>query len=96
MISIADELAALDRLIRIAKHDTGQSGRCANFILAWWNAQAHGGFDLVNLWALDESICNDMGLVFGLIARSNRFPDFWGYEKDIHAIIDQWRPSSAD
>lgn len=92
----ADELAALDRLIRIAKNDTGQSGRCASFILAWWNAEAHGGFDLVDLWMLDESISDDMKLVFGLIARSSRYPDFWGYEKEIHTIIDQWRPTQDD
>jgi hypothetical protein len=90
---MTDELAALDRLIRIAKEDTGQSGRVVNFILAWWNARSFGGFDLTNLWALDEVICSDMALVFGLIAKSNRYPDFWGYEKDIHAIIDVWRPS---
>jgi hypothetical protein len=88
-----DELAALDRLIRRAKCDTHQSRRCADFILAWWNAEVHGGFDLVSLWMLDEAIRTDMTLVFGLIAKSNHYPDFWGYEKDIHAIIDVWRPS---
>jgi hypothetical protein len=95
-MSLTEDLAALGRIVKIAKNDTGQSGRCANFLLAWWNAEVHGGFDLTNLWMLDVAICEDMALVFGLIARSNRYPDYYGFEKDIHAIIDLWRPSSPD
>ncbi len=30
-------IAGLDRLFAIAKSDTGQSARVANFLLAWWN-----------------------------------------------------------
>jgi len=40
--------AALDRLIQIAKGGTGQSRKVANFLLAWWNAEACGGFDLTD------------------------------------------------
>lgn len=43
------EQAALERLIKIAQGDTGQSRRVADFLLAWWNAGDCGSFDLTNL-----------------------------------------------
>jgi hypothetical protein len=46
---------ALDRLLTLADSDTGQSRRAANFILAWWNAETLGGFDLADLFAVDAS-----------------------------------------
>jgi hypothetical protein len=54
------EQAALERLIKIAQGDTGQSRRVADFLLAWWNAGDCGSFDLTNLWAIDEAIAKDM------------------------------------
>jgi hypothetical protein len=86
------ELDALDRLIRIAKSDTGQSRRVADFLLAWWNAANCGSFDLTNLWAVDERIATDMQTVFGFIARIHSYPDALGYKQDFQAIIEQWRP----
>lgn len=92
----AQEIDALDRLIRIAKRDTGQSRRVADFLLAWWNASNCGSFDLTNLWAVDSDIAIDMQTVFGLIARIHAYPDRIGYEKDFHAIIEQWRPELCE
>ena len=43
------EQAALERLIKIAQGDTGQTHRVADFLLAWWNAGDCGSFDLTNL-----------------------------------------------
>ena len=34
--------AALERLIYVARADTGQSRRVASFLLAWWNAAEIG------------------------------------------------------
>lgn len=42
--------AALERLIRIAQGDTGQSRMTAEFLLSWWNAANCGGFDLTTMW----------------------------------------------
>ncbi|WP_459178737.1 DUF7673 family protein [Sinorhizobium meliloti] len=36
----------LKKLLNIAHDDTGQGRRVANFLLAWWNAEAHGGVDI--------------------------------------------------
>ncbi len=63
----APAVAALVRLVRIAQSDTGQGRRVANFLLAWWNAQACGGFDLTDLWAVDDAIADDMLAITRLI-----------------------------
>ena len=85
---------ALRRLVRIAKGDTGQSGRVANFLLAWWNARVQGGFDLVDLWMLDSAIVDDMIKVLSLIANSHSYPDQLGLGLDFHSIISEWRHST--
>ena len=87
-----NEEAALRRLIEIAKRDTGQSRRVADFLLAWWNAAECGGFDLTNLFAVDDAIAADMSTVFALIARVHRYPDTLGFGKDFQAIVLEWRP----
>jgi hypothetical protein len=85
-------LQALHRLITIAHRDTGQSRRVASFLLAWWNARDNGGFDLTDLWNVDEKIANDMIAVFGLAARMvHSYPDVLGYEDDFRALVVQWR-----
>ena len=48
--------AAFERLLRIALTDTHQANRVANFVLAWWNAESLGGFDLADLFAVDAAI----------------------------------------
>lgn len=35
----SEEHAAITRLWRVAKTDTGQARRVADFLLAWWNAE---------------------------------------------------------
>ena len=85
--------AALERLLGHAARDTGQSRRVANFLLAWWNAQECGGFDLTELWAVDDAIAADMVTVFGFIANTQRYPDTLGFEAAFAALVRQWRPN---
>ncbi|RWG47944.1 MAG: hypothetical protein E5X53_26080 [Mesorhizobium sp.] len=96
MIMNPDEQAALERLIEIAKSDTGQSRRVADFLLAWWNAGSCGSFDLTNLWGVDTAIAEDMTTVFRLIARVQSYPDTLGYKGDFEAIVRSWRPELVD
>ena len=84
--------AALERLLRIARSDTHQARRVANFILAWWNAESLGGFDLADLFAVDTAIASDMALVFGHIAQLSNAEYPTECRADIEAIIAQWRP----
>lgn len=85
--------AALQRLIRIARSNTGQSRIVAGFLLAWWNAEECGGFDLTDLWGVDTSIAADMLRVFALLAECQQYPDTLGYGKDFEAIVRAWRPA---
>ena len=88
--------SALHRLIAIAQQDTGQSRRVADFLLAWWNAESCGGFDLTHLWAVDEAIAKDMLIVFAYIARVTNYPDVLGYKSQFQSIVRDWRPELRD
>ena len=86
------EHEALIRLIEVAKVPTGQGLRCADFLLAWWNAATCGGFDLTDFWAVDTSLCQDMLVVVQLVAREQSYPDTLGYKRHFDALIRTWRP----
>jgi hypothetical protein len=88
-----NQRAALERLIRIGQGDTGQSRRVANFLLAWWNAEECGGFDLTDLWGVDSAIADDMLIVFGLLVHLNSYPDTLGYGKEFE-IMAGWRSAA--
>jgi hypothetical protein len=85
--------ASIARLIQVAKGDTGQSRRVANFLLAWWNAEECGGFDLTDLWGVDARIAADIVTVFAILPVCQHYPDTLGYGKDFEAIVRGWRPT---
>lgn len=85
-------LDALQRLIEIATTDTGQSRAVADFLLAWWNTRACGGFDLTSLWGVAPPIRNDMLAVLELIAHHREFPDAYGLGDAFAALVARWRP----
>jgi hypothetical protein len=87
-----DEFNALDRLVRIAEGNTGQSRRVANFLLAWWNAGNCGGFDLTDLWMVDQAIADDMIAVFKLVSHWRNYPDTAGLGARFEKLVGQWRP----
>lgn len=89
-----DELGALDRLLEIARSDTGQARRVADFLLAWWNAGSCGGFDMTNLWAVDTAIAKDMATVLALVARIHAYPDSEPLNRGeaFRAVVAAWRP----
>ena len=87
------ELKALNRLVDIALSGTGQARVVANFLLAWWNSDECGGFDLTDLWALDLAIVQDVILVFGLIARISDYPNNLdaSFDQKFRELVRQWR-----
>ena len=95
MRRLSEPIAALERLVEIAQRDTGQSRIVANFLLAWWNAQECGGFDLTDAWAVDTSVAVDMLRVFALIAQRRQYPDAMGYRRQFEAIVRAWRPAAV-
>lgn len=88
---VDNKLAALERLIEVASHDTGQSKKVADFLLAWWNADNCGAFDLTTLWQVDTKIAEDMIAVCALIALTNSYPDSLGYKKVFEGLVKDWR-----
>src|SRR3546814_4263907 len=56
---------ALDRLIAIARSDTGQSRRVANFLLAWWNSEDCGHFPIADLFGVDATIATHITTIVG-------------------------------
>lgn len=88
-------LEALERLLRIAQRDTGQAGRVANFLLAWYNAEENGGWDPVDMWSVDASIADDMLAVARLIRESHRYPDGLGFGDEMVRVWRMWRGDKA-
>lgn len=85
-------VAALRRLLDLAHGDTGQSGRAANFLLAWWNATSCGGWDLAELWAVDRAAADDMLGVARLVLDSHAYPSFLGLQEEFGGLVARWRP----
>ncbi|MDP9838623.1 hypothetical protein J2T09_003395 [Neorhizobium huautlense] len=83
---------ALEKLLNVAHGDSHQGSRVANFVLAWWNAEVHGGFDLTDLANVDRDVAEDMVTVFTWMAREEdlQYPD--AYKPEIAQIIRRWRP----
>lgn len=83
---------ALEKLLNVAHEDTGQGRRVANFLLAWWNAEVHGGFDLTDLANVDPPIGEDMATIFAFLARAEDVVYPTDYRSEIDQIIARWRP----
>ncbi|WP_050450309.1 DUF7673 family protein [Achromobacter spanius] len=88
---------ALNRLIELARRDTNQSKRVADFLLAWWNATSCGGFDLADLWSVDKEIYDDMSSVMALVRRSRSYPDTLStpVHEAFKELVKIWRPQLA-
>ena len=84
--------AAFERLLSLAQSDTDQSRRAANFLLAWWNADSQGGFDMADLFGVDSSIAADMGTVFTWLAGQDIAVYPTEYSASIEKLIEEWRP----
>ncbi|GGB09125.1 hypothetical protein GCM10011491_41350 [Brucella endophytica] len=84
--------AAFERLLNLARGDTGQSGRAAAFVLAWWNADKLGGFNLADLFGVDSTIAVDMAQVFSWLAARGMAEYPTAYRAEIEDIMREWRP----
>ncbi len=91
-LDLEEARAAIRRLLTIAKSNTGQSRRVANFLLAWWNATDCGGFDFTDLWMLDRNIGDDIVTVVRLIAARQEYPNAYGFGKQFERLVVSWRP----
>ncbi len=83
---------ALDRLMKIAKGNTGQCKRVADFLLSWFNGPVCGGWGVTDVWHLDIEILEDLFVVLAFISEKTVYPDQLGYYDDLQVIARQWRP----
>ena len=88
--------AALNRLFDLARSDTGQSARAANFLLAWWDGDQWGHFPLTDLFGVDRDVAADMATVFAFLGQHggavyiNAFDD--QYRDQMADLVVRWRP----
>lgn len=66
---------AYDRLFEVAKRGTGQSEDVAEFLLAWYNVRAWGGWSPHRIYDLDRAIREDILSVLRAISQSLWYPD---------------------
>jgi len=88
-------LKALGRLGIIARRDTGQSRRVADFLLAGHDAAEKGGWDPTDLWNIDTAVAEDILTVLKLASDSRKYPGDIGFEPEITAIWRLWRGQKA-
>src|SRR3546814_3954095 len=62
-VSFDDVGEAIGRLLAIARSDTGQAARVADFLLAWWDGGTNGHFPLLHLSNCDPTIGEDMVII---------------------------------
>ncbi len=88
-----EELAAMHRLAKVALGSSGQANRCANFLLAWVDADRFDAYDPTDIWACDPTVIRDTVTVFGLIARVSEYPEWLDPTicDDLAAIAAKWR-----
>ncbi len=88
--------AALNRLFDLARSDTGQSARAANFLLAWWDGETWGHFTIADLFGVDRDVAADMAVIFEFLGQHggaiyvNAFGD--QYRDQMADLVARWRP----
>lgn len=89
---------ALIRLFDVAERDTGQSRVVADFLLAWWNAHEHGGFDVAGLFSLDTGVARDIASVVTHLSRcpSAVYADAFGHRERMARVIAAWRRQALE
>ncbi|WP_336966872.1 DUF7673 family protein [Sphingobium aquiterrae] len=84
---------ALDRLIAIARSDTGQSRQVANFLLAWWNGEDCGHFPIADLFGVDATIATHITTIVGFLGQHEGaiYPDAFGCKAEMIELVGRWR-----
>jgi hypothetical protein len=96
-IDHASAAAALSRLIEVARSDTGQSAKVANFLLAWWNGDDWGHFDVSDIFGLDRAIGIDITTIIGYLADHPGavYADAFGEREAMGDLVQLWRSETS-
>lgn len=88
---------AIGRLVEIARSDTGQSARVADFLLAWWNGPDNGHFPILHLCNCDAVIGEDMVAIMAYLTQEPMvYADAWGYRDAMAELAEQWRNQATE
>lgn len=89
------EADALAFVFRVAPMQYGAAGRIRQLLFAWHNAGELGGFDLADLWSLDDEHRAAALTLIGMIGRSpvGWYPSHYGYAADMMALIETYGPA---
>lgn len=91
-VSFDEAGEAIGRLIALAKSDTGQAVRVADFLLAWWNGDDCGHFPIIHLCNVDAVIGEDMVTIMAYLASTSTvYADAWGYGDEMADLYRQHR-----
>lgn len=83
---------AIGRLAAIARLETGQSSRVADFLLAWWNGPELGDFPLLHLCNCDATIGEDMLIIMAyLVQEPTTYADAWSCRDAMVDLVHRWR-----
>lgn len=89
-VSYDDAGDALDRLITVAKADTGQSRRIAAFLLSWWDGPL-GGAPIMDIAEVDRPLREDMLIIIAYLAEHGvTYAYAWNRRADMETLIDLW------
>lgn len=93
-----DVSSAVGRLLTIARSDTGQSRRVADFLLAWWNGSDLGYFPIEHLWNVDRAISTDMVTILAYLAEQPCavYADALGFNDEMRELVRSWRPETVE
>jgi len=93
-VTFDDVGGAISRLLVVARSDTGQAGRTADFLLPWWNGPDNGHFPILHLCNCDATIAEDMLIVMAYLAQEPTvYADAWGYRDTMVKLVERWRPT---
>jgi len=87
--------APTQRLLQVAAGDTSQSGTVGTSLLAWWNAKSCCGFDLTDLWTVDNAISKQMLATAAFISTHWEYPAAYGVGPQFEQLVALRRPALA-
>lgn len=88
------ELEALRRCFTRATGVSGGERRVRQLLFSWHNATELGGFDITDLWSLDDDWRADCLAVIRMIARGPQgwYADRYGFDDEMQKLIARFGP----
>lgn len=83
-------IAAIRVLIRSATTGERDAEPVAAFLMAWYDPITYGGFNIQDLWDMDESARNAAAVLFAWLSENRATPQDLELEMVFEAIGSRW------